>query len=438
MKKALALLLSAAMIFSIVACDKASKSGSSDDDVIEIAESFASSIKNGKTKGFTKVIEDSKDEDLISLFEQITTSSEFDGDTKKVHDAVFETIAYEIDEDSVDTSKKGSKVDVTFSVVNYEKVSADDYDDVDEYIDALGSQKKTIDTVVTLEIEEDDGDMYVSNAEDALEDLYVWKDLEVEFEEVVETVITETVETDIVETEPVSSGYADAVEDVMFFFEGDSYYSPCEFSNTVAIECDILIADGYEDLYWESQVICDIYYENEYIGSSFVTLLEDDNDYYALCFVAIQQFPELQDEDTLYLKAGDYTFVFCDENDNPIAQDTCSVVYNETGYVFDATVGTSSHVDDIMFIDYYFIGTTGFELDMYMTDRLSDFTFSYTVSKDGKVLYTAEETTSYGIYIPVWMVPSDFDASELKTGDYVVDVYDDESELVFTSTFTLE
>ena len=79
MKKVLALMLTASMLFALAGCElgggKSKKSSVDEDEVVAMAENFAGAIQGKKSKSMAKLCGD--DEDWTEMFEQITESSEF-------------------------------------------------------------------------------------------------------------------------------------------------------------------------------------------------------------------------------------------------------------------------------------------------------------------------------------------------------------------------
>lgn len=450
MKKIVAVLLTASMVMALAACnDEGSKksSGIDEKEVIAIAENYASAVTSMKSKSISKLCGD--DDSWEDLFDEIANSSEVDGDTKEAHQAILSTLTFEVDEDSVSTKKNSATVDVTFSVKNYEKLDADDYDDIDEYIDDLEDLKKTLDITVELEIENDDDSLYIANCKDVLEDIYVWEDLEVEFDyyEPVETTeepdVTTTEETTKETTEAttttaneVSSDYADAVEDIMFWSAGNSYSTGFEYENVVLIECDILIKEGYEDLDWENDVIVEMYYEDEFIFSEAAMLLDDVNDGRSYCYMisncAIFD-PAVQDPETNFMKEGRYDFYFIDNNDQVIASDYCYCTYEDKGYSWDVDEGDSYELDNIAFYDWYYMEDDGLEFDMYLSVSGYEMNFLYEVQKDGQVIYTSDYIADKGSFVDAYVVPSMCGLDEFESGEYTMTVYDLDDNIICTS-----
>ena len=412
----------------------------SKEDAIELAESFGEAIKSQKSKNLSKICVEGDDEDLIDLFEAMTTSSEAKGDTKDIHEAIFESLDYEVQKKSFEETKKGAKIEVLFTVKDFENIDTDECEDMYDFLDLLDDTDDTVEISVELEVKEDDGDLLVANAEDALNDIYVWKDFEVEYAEVViETTTTEEPDETTTTSQAVAAtgDYADGVDRTVFVYEGNIYESPYTYENVTLIECDIEIKSGYEDLDWENDVTCDLYYEDEYVDTLDVRVALDGGVYYAYVIPGVLTHKELQDSESLYLKAGYYDFMFYDAEDTLIAYDYCYVDYIDYGYDFDVTFGDSSELNNILFVDYYYIDPTGVEIDMYMNNTTYELKYQYIFAKDGTALFDSGIISANGAFLTAWMVPDDIGADVFDAGAYTVTIYDASGNVILESNFAI-
>jgi hypothetical protein len=108
-------------------------------------------------------------EDLLDISE----GELYTADAAKLCGAIAKTLSYEIDEESVEADgKEGTgSVDVTFSLVDIEKLMEVDAEDMDDLIDAI-PDVDTKDIEVTLELVKEDDVWKVEDVEDLLEEVY--------------------------------------------------------------------------------------------------------------------------------------------------------------------------------------------------------------------------------------------------------------------------
>lgn len=483
MKKFLACFLSAAMILSLAGCDSigsgSKKSFVKEDDVIEIAESFGDAVLSQKAKNLKKICVDF-DDDVESVFDKVTNAEEAKGDNKEAYEAIFATMEYEVDENSVVLLKKGATVEVVFTVVNFEKVDIDDCDSIDDYLDELEGIKKTTDVTCELELElDDDDELCIANAEDVLEELYIWEDVDLKFdgapvettvETTEETEVTEetteatttTEETEATETEATTeetketeatieetkapnnndSEYAAAVTGVGFEVDGDFKGDKATFTNTVYMTC-ILYVDQDTKLDFESDVYCDLYYGGKCIDSAYVFESHDANgDKFYKFYTDITFAPDLLDENHYFLKDGEYTFKFYDPAGSQIAEATCASKFESNGYTYELDTGDSKELDTIIFFDWYYIDRDGIELDFYTYDFDYDYEYSFELYSSEELIfssddYYASKIVDSGSFIDVYATPDMCDLDEFEKGEYTIIVYDTDGDLLVISDFMI-
>lgn len=491
MKKVLASVLSLAMIMSLAGCDSLKSGGSkkgaiSEESVISFAEDFGDAVLSQKSKNLKKLCDDF-DDDLESVFDEVTNAEGAKGDNKAAYEAIFSTMEYEVDEDSVTLLKKGATVEVVFSVVNFEKVDIDDCSDIDDYLDELGDIKKTKDVTCELELElNDDDELCIANAEDVLEDLYIWEDVdlkfanEVEVTEVVETteatetevteeteVTTEatteeteateatteaTEETEATETtteetkpavgDPKHSIYKDAVTGVGFDVEGVYEGDKAIYSNTIYMTC-VLYVDQDSKLDFESDVICDLYYGGECVDSANVfSSIDESGDRVYKFYTDITFAPDIYDTKHSFLKDGEYTFKFYDPDDIQIAEATCTSKFEDKGYTFEFETGDSKELDTILFFDWYYISKSGIELDFYVEDFDYDYEYSFDLYQGDELIFSSmdyydEKIVDSGSFVDVYATPDMCDLDEFASGEYTLEVYDTNDALIVSSVFMI-
>ena len=170
-KKMACVALSFSMIASLAACSKKDdKKKDSDDEAtgcIAATETLMDAVVSLNSKKIKKLEKElGVDGDALSDLETIA-DEEFIA-------AVMEKASYEIDEDSLKEKKKTASVNVTVSMPDYEDAYDEAGDDIDDFKDALDSQKeknyKTVDLTVKFDVEDDE--YTLSNFDEVCEDLF--------------------------------------------------------------------------------------------------------------------------------------------------------------------------------------------------------------------------------------------------------------------------
>lgn len=164
-KKLACVAIAFSMIASVTACKKDKKKSSG---AVEAAETFldaAVSLDAKKLKKLPKSME--IDEDALSDLQDMA-DDEFIS-------AVMAKASYEIDEDSIKEKKKSTTLKATVTFPDYEKAFEDADRDLDDFVDAIESQKekKYQSVEVTLKFSVDDDQYTLTNADDFYNDIYV-------------------------------------------------------------------------------------------------------------------------------------------------------------------------------------------------------------------------------------------------------------------------
>ncbi|MCQ2516048.1 MAG: hypothetical protein MJ094_04215 [Saccharofermentans sp.] len=161
--KIAASVLATAMIMSMTGCSMLG-GGKAKQEVIDAADSFASNIcalKASKVTAAMADLDDDKAAEIEFAFEAINSDD--------ILSVIAGTLAYEIDEDSVEVdSKKGeASVDVVFTYVDansvYEDVIADGGDEA-AFIDALEDCDDVVEVEVTYEFTLEDDEWLVNDS----------------------------------------------------------------------------------------------------------------------------------------------------------------------------------------------------------------------------------------------------------------------------------
>ena len=130
--KLISAVLTASMLVSLCSCSGDNKT------VLAYAEEYAKDVVDFDTDSLLDRFADDAEKEL-ELFEDTYNNQ---AKYKSAYEAVFDSITYEIDQKSVQSSKKDKKasVDITFTMIDYKAVYDEVYDDggtLDDFIAAL-------------------------------------------------------------------------------------------------------------------------------------------------------------------------------------------------------------------------------------------------------------------------------------------------------------
>ena len=271
--KTAAALMSAAMALTCASCGLLPIGGAKTEDIVDAADSFAKALTSCDAGKIAKLTSDS---DAAEDLEELFGSEEYTDEQKAIADAVADTLAYEIDEESVKIDKDEASVEVTFTMVDYEAVLEGEFADVSEAVDAIKDCDDTCEVEITFEFESDDDEWLISNLSDkSYGKLYGFYGLDVTFTPPVIDLfdyssisgdynyiyLTATFSEDI-------SAYADGFTfDV--YLDGDLYYG--DMTPEVVDEylwCDLTI-DGPLD---SGTYTITLYYDGEAITSESIDI----------------------------------------------------------------------------------------------------------------------------------------------------------------------
>ena len=336
-KRSFAAAMTASFIFG--ACGCSFLKDAAPDEVLDAADAYAkliadcnlSKMKKSSDKDFDK-----KTEDWAELLD-FSEGDIYNDNAAEFAAAVADTIAYEIDEESVEAStKKGEgSVDVVFTLADYEDLLDDDeITDIDMLTDAI-ADADTQEIKVTLEFEGEDGEWLVTNYDKVFDKVYVFTDV-----------------TEITYRLPISEcvdytqwNGCDGV---------DGYYT-----NTTYIDFEL-----YCD--WDLVDMSEIYYTVEFGGSEIYRLDGSNLGYFQ---TGLPGAP--LDDSGMYLADGNYTITFFDAVDD-------SVIVSGTAYVSVEVVATptpapapDSDVDLMYCSDYTGLQGSVQFYDNYSTELLN-------------------------------------------------------------------
>jgi len=160
LKKVAAAALAGSMILSCASC---ALFGANKKEIIEAADTFAGALVKQDAGKIVKLTNEKKNSETAESLEILFNKDMYSADQYEFIKAVGDTLAYEIDESSVEADKEEASVDVVFTMVDYEKALKDDYSDIDEVKDLLDDCEDTKEVTVTVEFEKDDDEWLVSN-----------------------------------------------------------------------------------------------------------------------------------------------------------------------------------------------------------------------------------------------------------------------------------
>jgi len=118
LRKVAAATLVGTMALSFASC---ALFGANKKEIVEAADEFASTLLKQDAGKIIKLTNEKKDSDNAEALEMIFDESMYSDEQNEFNKAVADTISYEIDEDSVEVDKEEASVDVTFTMVDYEK-----------------------------------------------------------------------------------------------------------------------------------------------------------------------------------------------------------------------------------------------------------------------------------------------------------------------------
>ena len=413
-KKLTASVLCAAMLASLGGC---AFFDSDDEAVLEAADAYASAVVKGKVKKILDLMLNG--EEVEDDLEYYLSGSSADNDKYyEMVDIIADSLSYEIDEDSVFSSRKNEEasVNITYTMIDYQSIYeqiSEDGGSVSDYIDAISDRNaattevsQTIDFVYAYDmwlVDDTNGRKIFS--------VYGFYDAVAHMDFI----------------EPL----LDYVDGIVWYYSDDGVYY-----NYSQIELDIMTTtDGMEvpfeftyeyyrdgELIFTSDICTDVgYYIEAYYGPDY-----DDN-------------AELNEDG--YLVSGEYRCVMYDLAGNVLADSTCTV--------------SSEHIDineDIIDrIEWYFswddvyTNVDQIELDIIPTDPGQSVTweFTYEYYRDGELIFTSDVCTDQGYWIEAYYGP-DYDPNaelnrygNLVGGEYRCVMYNLDGEVLADSTCTV-
>ncbi len=220
-KKIACMALSFSMIASFAACSKKDDKKKDDDGestgCVAATETLMDAVVSLNAKKIKKLEKElGVDGDAVADLQAIA-DNEFIA-------AVMEKASFEIDEDNVKEKKKTASVGVTVTLPDYEEAYDEAGDDIDDFKDAIDSQKEkkyqTVDVTVKFDVE--DEEYTLSNFSDVCEAIYAdmiaTLDVDIDVkptdtEPVVAPTDTEPTDTEPTDTQPTDTTPAPTTDD---------------------------------------------------------------------------------------------------------------------------------------------------------------------------------------------------------------------------------
>lgn len=193
LKKTVSVAVASAIVMSMSGCALFDKSK---EEVLDAAESYAKELAACNIDKIAKLSNDDF-EDIQEEWAEILEFTEGDlytEDTAIVLNAIAGTISYEIDEESVEATKKSGEgsIDVVFTIADYGSLDVEEFQEATEFADAV-ADADTTDIKVTLEFERtDDGEWLGSNYSKVFDKLYSFTDEEFTFRTPLADLLTDT------------------------------------------------------------------------------------------------------------------------------------------------------------------------------------------------------------------------------------------------------
>ena len=403
-RKAVSLTITSALVFSMAGCSLGDKSK---EEVLEVAEDYAKNLAACKISKLAKATVEDFDDDKDEWEERLTFSSGdfYDDDTAEAVSAIADTISYEIDEESVEASKKSGEgsVTVVFSIADYEPLVGDeDLVRIDDFLDAL-DDADTTEIEISIEFEKEDEEWLCSNYEEVFEELYAFTDADYDF------------------TIPLTD-YIRGVE--WYGGDGDGNYV-----NTNYIDC-------YLNMDYDAPIdYSDIYYTVEYNGQNIFT-----ENCYGEAYLSVWDLDDYTDPSGMFLAEGVYTITFHTGDGTEIFTCQANVTVEEVEMEFEEN------------LYWYFTDNYDQENPVYTnTDEIdgmlqySGDTYYYylapyaTIAYEGEVFYEETDTNEIWLFVDssYYDVPLDPSGEYFAAGTYTITFYDADGNVIVSDSCTV-
>ena len=401
-KKTVSVILASTMLISMTGCSFNDKSK---EEVLEAAEEYAKNLAACKISKIAKAtvedFEDDKDEWEERL--DFSSGSLYDSDTADALSAIADTISFEIDEESVEASKKTGEgsVQAIFTIADYEPLLEDeDIERVEDFIDAV-EDADTKELEITLDFEKVDEEWLCANYEEIFEDLYEFTEDEYDF------------------TIPLEN-----------YVNGITWYGDTDgngtYHNTYCIELSLNLSSN-----------CptdpgDLYYTVEYNGQTIYS----DNYYAYEVYVTVWDIPNYTDPTGSFIAEGEYTIVFTAPDGSVVTSCTATVTYEEADLEFSENLYW-------FFTDDYDNSNPVYTNTIYI-DGMLDYsgpTYYYaaygTLEYEGQVIYDEYNTDEIWVSVYDTGMPLDPSGEYFAAGTYTMTFYDTDGNVIISDSCTV-
>ena len=414
-KKLIAAVISASMLFSLVGC----ASDKDDEGVLKAAEDYATAVSKVKVSDIAGLMVDGADyEDAIEVYtsgSEVITPSNWDDFVS----AIAGTITYEIDAETVTSSKKeaSGSVDITWTLVDYNAIYAEiseEGGDADAFIDALtADDAETMTISQTLNLKLVDEAWLIDDDTTGLYEVYEFYGAALEF--------------------LFESPLAQYISEDYWYYSDDSVYT-----NVSRIELDIITTDEGETVEF------DFTYEYYFNGELIYTSDEwSDEGHWIEAYYGPDYDSAAAVDENGNLVPGEYRCIIYDLNGIVLADNTCTV---ETVEYPEAD---ASMIDDIEWYwtdhDDVYVNDDSIELDILPTSEGENaiWNFYYEVYYNGDLVYTSDPCQDQGAWIEAYYSiyydgAEVVDDSYLAPGEYNIVMYDLSGSVLADSVCTVE
>ncbi|MBR1796446.1 MAG: hypothetical protein IJ757_00300 [Clostridiales bacterium] len=411
-RKLISSVLAVAMIASLSGCAFFDKD---DEAVLAVAEDYAAAVAAVEVDDIVDLLVDGDDfEDQIDSLVTGAVDQPVLDEFDDICAAIADTIEYEIDEESVESSKKNAEgsVSITYTIVDYQAIYdqvKEDGGDADDFIDAI-DDGDTFEISQTINLVLEDGEWLVSDKKlKNLNAVYSF------FSDAVDYSFT--------------SPLLQYIDYLKWWYSDDDVYT-----NVNEIELDIIPTAAGES------VTFNFYYEYYLDGELIYTSDEwQDQGSWIESYYGTWYDDNAAVDEHGYLVPGEYRCIVYDLTGNVLADSTCTVVV-EAG---DASPEFVDHTewyysDDGVYVDYSQI-----ELDIIPTSGIGqsmtwDFYYEYYI--DGELVFTSDPCTDSGYWIEAYYGPWYDDNAQLNDdgnlieGEYTCIIYSLDGQVVAEST----
>ena len=387
LKKLTSSALSVAVLASLGGCALFDKSGEA---VLEVADEYATAVTKFKAGDILDLISEPSDDFSENLESYMDHSADAWGeDYDAICGAIEGTFAYEIDEESVEASKKDGEgsVDITFTFVDYNKVYEDvsaEGGDLDDFVAAL-ADGDTQEVTQTVNFVLDGEEWLVDDSKGkGVQELYSFYEDAFDFQF----------------TPPL----IDLIDYTEWYYSDDDVYEA-----PYTIELDIIPTAEGQSVEWE------FYYEYYLDGNLiFTSDTCTDSGAWIESYYGESYDSQAQVNDDGTLVAGSYQCIVYDMSGNVLADSTCEVVDGASATTAVSTGDASGWTSGVETYWYTYADGAGSAMGTgdYSTDETT-------------MEFTCQVTDDAYDYFPVY-----YEVYYSATGS------EDDAELVYSATIT--